>query len=941
MNNFKRMSTFSTRIKLIKISLQFICLAIAFVSYSCKGINADRIVSTGVPSESNAPTQPPSPDPDRFQKMELVSNLNEPLELQVLPEGNVLFIERTGAVKLFDADENKVKVLANFPVFHDLEDGLLGLVLDPDFAHNRFIYLFYSPVGEKEVQRVSRFFLGTHALDLKSEKILLEIPTQRKECCHSAGSLAFGPDKNLYIAVGDNTNPHNTGYYNSIDERKGRAFWDAQRTAGNTNDLRGKILRIKPEPDGSISIPGGNLFPVNTPNTRPEIYAMGARNPYRITVDSKTGWLYWGDVGQNTIDNPARGPISYDEFHQAKKPGFFGWPYFAGNNQPYADFDFETEKIGPFFNPLKPENNSPNNTGLINLPPAESALIWYSYDESKNFKNLGTGGKSPIAGPFFHSQFYQQQPVWVKTARRFPDYYNGKWFIAEWMRDWINVVTLDEAGKLVDIERFMPSAKFDHPIDLEFGPDGALYVLEYGTGWFAHNQNARLSRIDYVEGNRSPIAKINASKTAGAVPLTVAFSAAESFDYDKNDKLTYTWQLVNSEEKLPTGQGMNYQFNQPGTYTIRLTVTDDHGLSATQDLKIVAGNERPEVNIAFMGNETFYWNQKAKAYRVKVQDKEDGSLAAGKIAPQDVLLTVNLADMGADITLLAQDQEKQTTLYLHPGQQLIKQSDCLGCHQEKTKSIGPSWQQVASRYPENEKTLAALTQKIRQGGNGNWGEAAMSAHPQLNASEISQMVQYILNIKKQQLTNNQLPVTGTFVPDSKAEGLYVFRAIYQDKGFRATPAQVGQTTQVLRNARVKAISCEELSGVTRYNNSYIRFPAQKSFIGFQNIDLTGIENLKLALDATFPCTLSIRVDQPEGEEIGSLEVKPATMPAENRNITATISRWTEQELKLKPLTGKHHLYLVATNIQSGATGNSYLSLNTIHFLPPKGNTQQW
>jgi cytochrome c len=69
----------------------------------------------------------------------------------------------------------------------------------------------------------------------------------------------------LFIAVGDNTNPHNPGYYNSIDERKGRENWDAQRTAANTNDFRGKILRIHPEPDGSYTIPAGNLFPKGTP----------------------------------------------------------------------------------------------------------------------------------------------------------------------------------------------------------------------------------------------------------------------------------------------------------------------------------------------------------------------------------------------------------------------------------------------------------------------------------------------------------------------------------------------------------------------------------------------------------------------------------------------------------------------------------------------------
>ncbi|GAA4439008.1 hypothetical protein GCM10023188_34910 [Pontibacter saemangeumensis] len=871
------------------------------------------------------------PDQTRFQKIELVSNLNEPMELQVLPDGNVLFIERHGTVKLYDSKESKVRVLAKLPVFHDLEDGLLGLALDPDFASNHFIYLFYSPAGEKPMQRVSRFVLKPDLLDLKSEKILLEIRTQRTECCHSAGSLAFGPDGNLYIAVGDNTNPHNPGYYNSIDEREGRAYWDAQRTAGNTNDLRGKVLRIKPEPDGTYSIPEGNLFSKNTPKTRPEIYAMGLRNPYRITVDPKTGWLYWGDVGQNTIDDPARGPISYDEWHQAKKPGFFGWPYFAGDNKPYADFDFATEKIGPFFDPKKPVNNSPNNTGLQELPPAVGALIWYSYDESKDFKNLGTGGKSPIAGPFYHSELYKQQPAWVKDKRRFPDYYDGKWFIAEWMRDWINVVTLDENGKLVDIERFMPSVKFDHPIDLEFGPDGALYVLEYGTAWFAQNQNARLVRIDYIEGYRPPVARLQASKTAGAVPLEVTFSAAESFDYDKNDKLAYEWQLVGQDRELRQGPEASYQFDKPGSYIVRLKVTDSHGLSTTQEMRIEAGNERPEVAINIMGNKSFYWQQQPVAYQVDVKDKEDGSLATGKIAPEEVLVTVDLADMGTDLTLLAQEQEKSASLYLHPGQQFISQSDCLSCHQEKSKSVGPSWLQVAERYKDNEEAVDALTQKIIKGGSGNWGQAAMSAHPQLKEEEVSEMVKYILDIGKEQQADNRLPVKGTFQPDEKAEGLYIFRAIYKDKGFGKTSPQVGQASHVLRNAKVWAIYCDENTGAVRYNNAYIRFPTEKSYITFRDIDMTGIGNLNLAFATTFPCRLSFRLDKFDGPEIGALDLQPTEAP--KGNITDVITDWKEQAVRIKALSGKHTIYIVATDFPEGHDGNSYLSLNWVHFLP--------
>lgn len=926
MKNFKIVRILFRAYKSYRVPLLFIGLSmvgvVSFYSF--------KVTSTPVQSDNKAPSQLAVPDQERFQKIELASNLNEPMELQVLPDGDVLLIERTGGIKLFDSQENKMRLITKLPVFHGLEDGLLGLALDPDYVQNHFVYFFYSPVGDKEVQRVSRFYFASGLLDLKSEKVLLEIPTQRQECCHSAGSLAFGPDKTLYIAVGDNTNPHNPDYYNSIDERKGRAFWDAQRTAGNTNDLRGKILRIKPEPDGTYSIPGGNLFPVNKPKTRPEIYVMGVRNPYRISVDPKTGWLYWGDVGQNTIDNPARGPVSYDEWHQAKEPGFFGWPYVAGDNQPYADFDFATDKIGPFFNPLKLINDSPNNTGLQELPSAMGALIWYSYGESKKFRNLGTGGKSPIAGPFYQAKNYQQQPAWVKTSRKFPDYYNGKWFIAEWLRDWINVVTLDETGKIVDIERLMPSVKFDHPIDLEFGPDGALYVLEYGTAWFAQNQNARLVRIDYIEGNRPPVARLKASKTAGAVPLTVSFSGTESFDYDKKDELRYEWQLVGQEKPLPPGSVTTYQFNRPGNYQVRLKVTDNHGASSTSLVRIEVGNEQPEVSINFAGNESFYWNQKPISYHVKVKDKEDGSLGTGKIAPQEVLVTVDLADMGTDLTFLAQNQQKPTSLYLHPGQQLIKQGDCLSCHQGETKSIGPSWLQIANRYPDDKKNLGALTQKVIKGGNGNWGEAAMSAHPQLSDKEVSQMVKYILAIKKEQQSNNRLPVQGTFKPDNQAEGLYVFRAMYKDKGFEKVPPQVGQITHVLRNAKVKAINCDENQGAIRYNNTYVRFPSDSSFITFRDVDMAGIETLKIAFSTTFACHLSFRLNQPDGLEIGALNLQANEVPG--KNITNLITDWKEQSLRIKPLSGKHTLYLVVSNFPPNQ-GGKYLSLNWVYFLP--------
>jgi hypothetical protein len=93
------------------------------------------------------------------------------------------------------------------------------------------------------------------------------------------------------------------------------------------------------------------------------------------------------------------------------------------------------------------------------------------------------------------------------------------------MRNWINVVSLNARWKVDSIETFMAGTAFSHPIDLEVGPDGVLYVLEYGTYWFAKNKDAGLYRIEYNRGNRAPVAALKADVERGSVPLTVRFSS--------------------------------------------------------------------------------------------------------------------------------------------------------------------------------------------------------------------------------------------------------------------------------------------------------------------------------------------------------------------------------------------------------------------------------
>jgi len=318
---------------------------------------------------------------NRFTKTVLIEKMDEPLQLAVLDANRVLYIERKGKLWLYDNAAKKKKLITTIPVStkytdkagkkSEAEDGLLGIATDPDFITNKWIYLYYSPAGTQSKNVLARFEFSNNKLITASKKIILEVPVQREQCCHTGGGIAFDSDNNLYLSTGDNTSPRATAYA-PIDERKERSPWDAQKSSANTNDLRGKVIRIHPLADGKYSIPAGNLFPAGTTGTRPEIYVMGTRNPYRISVDKKTGYLYWGDVGPDSgTDSLGYGPRSYDEINQAKTPGYYGWPYFVGNNQAYWKYDFTSNTSGDKFDPQKNSfthfrHNPKDNSSLSN-----------------------------------------------------------------------------------------------------------------------------------------------------------------------------------------------------------------------------------------------------------------------------------------------------------------------------------------------------------------------------------------------------------------------------------------------------------------------------------------------------------------------------------------------------------------------------------------------
>ncbi|HEY3114693.1 MAG TPA: ThuA domain-containing protein, partial [Gemmatimonadaceae bacterium] len=789
------------------------------------------------------------PEENRFTRVVLAEKLDEPVELAVLPGERVLFIERHGYVSLYSPATGKVRRIATIPVStkyadsSQAEDGLLGLAADPHFATNGWVYMYYSPAGPESKNVLARFQMKGDSLDLSSKKILLEIPTQRLQCCHTGGSIAFDSKGNLFMSTGDNSNPFATGYA-PIDERTGRMPWDAQKSSANTNDLRGKIIRIHPQPDGTYTIPEGNLFPRGTAKTRPEIYTMGHRNPYRISIDSHSGFLYWGDVGPDANeDSVGRGPRGYDEINQARSAGNYGWPYFVGNNQAYYKttvIDSVTIQAGEQFDPAHPINRSPNNTGLTELPPARGAYIWYPYAASPDFPIVGTGGRAAEAGPVFHRNDFRNAP------RPFPLYYDGKLFIYEFMRHWIMAVTMDVKGDLVSIERFMPNANFSAPIEMEFAPSGDLYVLEYGTAWFQANDDARLVRIEYNSGNRKPIVAVAVDKPVGALPMRVQLSSAGTLDLDE-DSVRYVWTITRAGGGTVarlTQPNPSFTLRQPGTYIASLTVTDVHGAHSTASVPIAAGNEPANVDIDLVGsNRTFFFPGIPVRYSVRVTDREDGSLRSGTIPASRVSVTAQYLKDGAPSGGAGSPQET--------GRRLIEGSDCLSCHQLNRKSIGPAYVDVARKYKDSTAaTTARLVRKIREGGSGVWGNVAMPAHPALTDEQAAAMLAYIMSLADRPTSGPSLPVRGTYIPPAGSGDLptavTVLRAAYTDRGANGMPAITKEKEVVLHSPSVVVASGELSDGVQKRTDTEL--PGQDiavvsrsgSFVKLKQLDLTGV-----------------------------------------------------------------------------------------------------
>ena len=565
-----------------------------------------------------------------FEKVTLDDATRAPTTLDIAPDGRVFFTELLGEIRVHAPATGATSTALSLPVYSGGEDGLVSIALAPDFATSNHLYVYYSPPGTAEVNRLSRFTAQGSVILPDSEKVVLEVPaSRREEPGHTGGYLEFGPNGNLYVGVGDDVNPFQSSGYAPVDERPGRDLFDAQKTSANTNDLRGKILRVHPEPDGTYTIPEGNLFPPGTEKTRPEIYAMGFRNPFRFNVASD-GTLHLADYGPDAGgDNPSRGPGGLVEWNVIKEPGNYGWPYCVGDNTPFNDFDFATNTSKAKFDCANPVNDSPNNTGLTTLPTAKAATVWYGNGaEGGEFPELGTGGEAPMAGPR-----YEFDPNLASDVK-FPRYYDGKPFFYDWTRNKFWTFSQDDQGGLLKINEWFKGAAPLAPMDMKFGPDGALYIVEWGGGYGRDNPDSGIYRIDYTQGNRRPTAKATATPSSGQAPLPVTFSATRSTD-PEGTPLTYAWTFGDGGTSTEAEPTHTYQSN--GIHNAQLTVTDAAGKSGVTNVQVTVGNTAPSVTMTSPVDGGFFDFGDEVAFDLDITDPEDGQPDCPKAVVQPAL----------------------------------------------------------------------------------------------------------------------------------------------------------------------------------------------------------------------------------------------------------------------------------------------------------------
>jgi glucose/arabinose dehydrogenase/PKD repeat protein len=506
----------------------------------------------------------------------LVATMGQPTAMAFTPDGRLLVTAKQGQLRVHAAGALLAVPALDLSsrVCAESERGLLGVAVDPDFASNHHVFLYYTfnkygtcglaapPDGP--VNRVSRFTLGDdNRIDPSSELVLLDgIPSPGGN--HNGGDLAFGKDNHLYVTVGDG----------GCDYAGDSGCAGGNNATRDRHVLLGKVLRIT----ASGGIPADNPFQGAgtarcnvTARTNPgtvcqETYAWGLRNPFRLGFDPNAAGtrFFINDVGQST----------WEEVDEARPGADYGWNVREGHC-------------------------ATNSTTDCGPPPAGATNPIFDYPHS--------GGCTAITGGAF-----VPNGLW-------PSAYDSRYLFGDYgcakIRS-LRLTGLGWAGQ--DFGTDLGAV-----VDLRFGPWGTTQALYYIT-WTSGTEG-QVRRVAYT-GNRSPAAVAKASPTAGGVPLGVFFDASASTDPD-GDALTYDWDFGDGTAHS-TAVKPGHIYQAAGTELVTLRVTDTHGASSTDTVRIDVGNTAPTPTIESPSPDIRFRVGQPITLHGAATDPQDGALTA-------------------------------------------------------------------------------------------------------------------------------------------------------------------------------------------------------------------------------------------------------------------------------------------------------------------------
>ncbi|NOS69040.1 MAG: PKD domain-containing protein [Verrucomicrobia bacterium] len=615
--------------------------------------------------------------PSGFIEQTVGSGWNEAVGLTFAADGRMFVWERGGRVWTMT---NGVK--SSVP-FLDINDevgawgdfGMHGFCLDPNFTNNGRVYLLYAvdhhhlmnfgtsnynantnEYNMGSIGRITRYTAyatnGFQTIDYGSRVVLLGESRSNGiatvHMSHGMGSLVFGKDGTLLASCGDG------GSYATVDTggAVGGSYYlqclneGIIRTKENVGAFRaqlvdclnGKVLRLDPETGDGVQ---SNPFydPANPRAPRSRVWALGLRNPFRMTLrpesgshnaaDANPGALYIGDVGWQV----------WEDLNVCIGPGRnFGWPVFEGlTNQP--DYSAPTVYNRDATNPLFGVNGCtqqylqftdllkqvslnppswPNPCNASQQIPASiprfthtrPAIDWGHAGRPSRTGTFDGGGNatvvnldasnSPVPGPRFDGNC-SIGGTWYE-GDDFPASYKNTYFQGDYGQEWIRNFSFDTNNNPISARNFLSSGGGivfigTHPTS------GALYYITY------MNNVTVIRKILYAPGgNQPPTALPVANLNFGAAPLAVQFTGTNSFD-PEGTQMTYSWSFGDGTASS-TNANPSHIFNVTGgvitNYIVKLVVKDAGNATSTNSLTIYVNNTPPSITITSPTNGTHY-----------------------------------------------------------------------------------------------------------------------------------------------------------------------------------------------------------------------------------------------------------------------------------------------------------------------------------------------